>query len=166
MVLGDVPLLPQCLPRLGIVILPERAQVHAGGDDLDPAVNAVPPQQLFHLLGGRNNARRMPADPAGKGSHHIPPHPAAEVQVVGVILVHRVVGMDNRRPQPVGQGRRHPERAELTLTVDYIRLPVRQLPEQASGPVHFQTRAGVNPVRADGTHVVDIAVLIGVHTVG
>ena len=165
MILGEIPLLPQGCLALRTAV-PEGAQVHAGGDDLDPAVDAVPAQQLLHFSGRRDDAGRMAADPAGEGGDHIPAHPHTGGEVVGVVLVDRVVGVDDGHAQAVREGGGHPKGAEFALTVDDIRLPGGQFPQQASGAVHLQPRSGVNAAGADRTHVINIAVLIGMYAVG
>ena len=85
---------------------------------------------------------------------------------MGIILINRVVGVDDGRVQMVGQGVGHPECGKLALGVDYVRPPVEQLTEQAPGAVDPQAGARIDAVRADGTHVIDIAVFIRVHGVG
>ena len=85
---------------------------------------------------------------------------------MGIVLVHRMVSMDNGDAQPVGEGVCHPEGTELALGVDHIRPPGDQLMQHTPRPVHPQPGPRVDPVCADGTHVVDRAVFIGMQAVG
>ena len=146
--------------------LPVGAQIHPGGNHLDGGADVVVPQQQLHLPAGGHDAGGVAADPPGEGGHHIPPHPHAGGEIVGVILIDRVVGVNNRDAQPVGQGVGHPEGAELALGMDHVGPPGHQLPHHAVLLADPQAGAWVNFSGADGTHVVDGAVLIAVQAVG
>ena len=79
---------------------------------------------------------------------------------MGIILIDRVVGMDDGHVQVVGQGIGHPERGKLALRMDHVGMPGDQLPRQTAGAVDPQPGPGIDAVGADGTHIVDAAVLV------
>lgn len=60
---------------------------------------------------------------------------------MGVVLVHRVVGMYDGDIQLSVEGVGHPEGTELTLGVDDVRPPLRQLPQYPPGLRPSRSRA-------------------------
>ena len=143
-----------------------KAQIHPCGDHLDAAFDAVAAQQGLHLPAGGHDAGRPAANPPGEGGDHVFAHPHAGGEVVGVVLIHRVVGVYNGHPQAAGDGVGHPEGAELALGVDHVRTPRQQLLKKASVPVNPQAGPGVDPVGADRAHIVNAVRLIRMQTVG
>ena len=85
---------------------------------------------------------------------------------MGIILIDRVVGVDDGHVQVVGQGVGHPEGGELALGVDHVRPPLDQLPYLAAHAVDPQAGSGIDAVGADRAHIVDVALLIGVQGIG
>ena len=72
---------------------------------------------------------------------------------MGVILIHRVVGMDQGDVQLLGDAAGQEEGGELTLGVDHVRMPVNQLANPLSGQGRAQTGTGVHKARGNGAEI-------------
>ena len=102
-------------------------QVQPRGDDTHRAVHAVARQQAADLGRGSDDCVAVGADHAGEQRRHLAPHAAAGGKVVGVIFVHRVIGVDKRCARSVRNPACRGKSAELALRVDNIRVPVDQI---------------------------------------
>ena len=133
---------------------------------MDRAIHLIALQNSPHFGGRCNDTLRMAHCPAGKGSHRGPSPPLAWRKVMGIILINRVVRMNNGCARGCCQPLRHHKGGKLTLGVDDIRLPGLQLPQQLHGRGSPQTGAGIDHPRADGTDVSHISLPTGVGRLG
>ena len=109
-------------------------------------------QQPADLAGGGDHAVRLPPHPAGEGRHRAPPPPDAGGEVVGVVLIYRVIGVDQGDVQLLGDAPGQEKGAELALGVDHIRSPLHQLPHPAARQRRAEPGAGVDTAGIDGAH--------------
>ena len=136
---------PQNRPAHGIALLLEAPQVDARRHHEDRAANAIALQQSPHLAGGGDHAVHLGSYPAGESRHRTSAPPDAGGEVVGVVLIHRVVGVDQGDIQLLRDAAGQEKGAELTLGVDHIRPPVHQLPYPAARHGGAEAGAGIDP---------------------
>ena len=116
-VIGQVQPAPQ-----GIITRHSKAgQLQPSGKNLHRALHAISQKQAAYFGRGGNYGIATVADAAGKKRRQPASHAAAGGKIMGVILIHGVVGVDQRRSgcpcQIPGRG----EGAEFTLRMNNVR---------------------------------------------
>ena len=139
----------------GVPWAPEPPQVDTAGNHQHRTIYAVAQQQMPHLAGGGNDAVGLADDPAAEGRRR-PAAPAdAGGEVVGIVLIHRVISVDQRYVQLLGNAPGQEEGGELTLGVDHIRAPLHQFPHPAARQGSPQPGTGVDTARSNGAQAGD-----------
>ena len=125
-------------------------------------MHAVAGQQPLDFPGRRNDGVAGAADAAGEQFRQAAAHPAAGGKVVGVILVHGVVGMNQRGTGGFGQLPGRGKGAELALGVDHVGFPGGQGVQGTVQGGGAQPGAGVDQPRIQRTQAGHAVLGIGV----
>ena len=128
----------------------EAAQVDAAGHHEHRRPHTVALEQRPHLAGGSDHAVRAGRHPPGQRRNRPPPQPDAGGKVVGIILIHRMIGVDQRHVQLLSDPPGQEERGELTLGMDHVRSPLHQLPDPTARQGRPQPDAGIHQPRRHG----------------
>lgn len=72
---------------------------------------------------------------------------------MGVVLVDRVIGVDNGDGQSLGDPTGHQEGGKLTLRVDDVRLPIQNPLHKTTGEGRLNSGAGIDFPRAHRTDI-------------
>lgn len=122
-ILGDAQAAAQNT-RLDLIHGPgETAQVDACGDHVDGAVHLIPLQQTAHLDGRGDDAGGLIHHPPGKDGHSLAAPAAAGGEVMGIVFVHGMVGVDHGGAGEGGELPGDEECGKFTLGVDDIGSP-------------------------------------------
>ena len=140
----------------------ETLQPYTGGNHRNRTIHAIGIKNPLYLLGGSNNKicffQNKPGKPCGS---LLSPGPA-RAEIMGIIFIYRMIGMDNGYPQLCRYLPGNQEAAEFTLGMDDIRLPCNQLLIQPASRKAYRPGSGINPAYINRTHVIDILLLVGV----
>ena len=138
----------------------------AGRDDGYRCIDPVRLQQPAHFFGGDDYGVHPFCNAPGKALCHGPPNAHAGGKIMRIVLVNRVIGMNERDFASPCDQTRNPEGVELALTVDDIRVPADQFTQNFPGAETADPDARIEPSRAKRTDADDSSLCIAVNGFG
>ena len=147
---GNVQAGPEDRAAQGVRFPLEVAEVYARGHHEDGLLHAVALEEHPDLPRGGDKAVRMGGGPAGEDGGGLLSEADVGGEIVGIVLVHRVVGVDQGNVQFLGDAPGQEEGGELALGVDHVGPPLHDLPDpfpRQGGP---QPGPGVDQPRRHG----------------
>ena len=103
-------------------------QRNAGRDHMDRISDTVVSQNMLHLLSRSNNSLRIPQPQFGKLGYNVGTEPLTWQNIGNVLLVERVICMDDGSAGLLGNICGEMIAEIFTLAVNYVRLPFNQIP--------------------------------------
>ena len=125
------------------------------GNHLHGPVHPIARQQTGHLLRRHNHPVRPFQNKAGKKCGRLLSPGLPRAEIMGIILINRVVGMHDGNPEPLSDPLRDQKAAELALGMNQIRPPGKDFSQPPAGWERCPG-ARINPGSIYGWQVIHI----------
>ena len=133
-------------------------QGNAAGHHMDGVADTVILQHPFHLLRRCHDGLRFPQPQLGEDPHKEGADALAGENIGDILLVKRVIGMNDGRARLLGNIARKLVAEILALAVDHIRLPADQLFDIAMAVGDGHPHIRIDHPQRNGFDVINVAI--------